>query len=241
MLIFNFHHVEKQVNHVDRKHITISPQGLSRFIRTLRLLGMKTVSMRDVLATGGPADDSSRHVLLTFDDGYVNNLTEALPVLEAERCPATVFVLPGRFGGTNEWDQAHLPEAQRDPLMTLEQMKALTDSAWVTLGSHGMVHRKVSALSDDEIRYELQESYRILQSELGDRFLPVFAYPWGDYSEHAIALLEESPYRFAFTVENGQWRGGLDRFKIPRYSAFYRDGNPAVLLAKLCRHMLMPG
>ena len=118
MLIFNFHHVETHIFHPERKHITMSPEGLSRFIRTLRLLGMSIVSVRDVLNSPDPAGpQSNRQVLLTFDDGYVNNLTEALPVLEQEHCPATVFVLPGRFSGTNEWDQGKLPESRRDPLM----------------------------------------------------------------------------------------------------------------------------
>ena len=49
MLIFNFHHVEKEIRHPERKHITISPQGLSRFIRTLRLMGLRIVSMQEVL------------------------------------------------------------------------------------------------------------------------------------------------------------------------------------------------
>jgi peptidoglycan/xylan/chitin deacetylase (PgdA/CDA1 family) len=240
MLIFNFHHVEKHIFHPERKHITMSPEGLSRFIRTLRLLGMSIVSMRDVLNSPNPVGlQGNRQVLLTFDDGYVNNLTEALPVLEQEQCPATVFVLPGRFSGTNEWDQGSLPESRRDPLMSLEQMHLLTKSPYVTLGSHGMRHRNMTKLPDDENRYEIHESYRILSAEFGEAFLPVFAYPWGACNSRVVDLMGESPYQYAFTVETAPWHSHAHRFQVPRYSAYYRDGNPAVFLAKLLRHKLL--
>jgi peptidoglycan/xylan/chitin deacetylase (PgdA/CDA1 family) len=240
MLIFNLHHVEQNIRQPSRKHITVTPEGLRTFIRTLRGVGMEIVSLREVLASDTPAFNSGRKVLLTFDDGYENNLLEALPVLEEERCPATIFALPGRFGGTNEWDQGELPEEERDRLMTLAQLKQISASGLVTIGSHGLWHRHLSQLSDAEIRFELQRSHDILSQELGEDFLPVFAYPWGDYSERVLAQMEHSPYRYAFTVQTAQWlNDSQNRFEIPRYSIYYRDGNPLIFLAKLCRHGLI--
>ncbi len=239
MLVFNFHHVETTIRHPDRKHITITPEGLRQFIRTLRAVGMEIVSMRDVLDMENPGQDSRRQVLITFDDGYVNNFEEAAPVLEAERCPATIFVLPGRFSGTNEWDQGHLPEAERDPLMSLAQMQSLMKSDYITFGSHGMLHRDLTQLADAELDWEIHESYRILSESLGEVFLPVFAYPWGYYSDPVLQAMERSPYRYAFAVKTAQWQADASRFEIPRYSAYYRDGNPVIFLAKLCRHKLL--
>lgn len=239
MLIFNFHHVEENIRHPDRKHISISPQGLSHFIRALRLVGMTIVSMRDVLASPDPTQNSSRQVLLTFDDGYQNNLLEALPVLEAEQCPATIFVLPGRFAGTNAWDQGHLPEAERDQLMTLDEMKTLAKSPYITLGSHGMLHRNMTKLSDEDVRFELHESHRILDETFPDAYLPVFAYPWGSYSQRVVDLMPDSPFLYAFTVETAQWQAEANPYLVPRYTAYYRDGNPLVFIAKLLRHNLL--
>lgn len=239
MLIFNLHHVEKEILHSDRKHISMSPQGLRNFIRTLRLMGMRIISMRDVLAHGAAVIQSNRNVLLTFDDGYENNYLEALPVLEAEQCPATIFVLPGRYGGTNEWDQGHLEEVQRDRLMSLAQMKVLAASPMITLGSHGLRHRDLPTLQEDEMRAEILDSYQILSDEFGSNFLPVFAYPWGYYGEREIQALEESPYQYAFAVETRPWQPADNPYAIPRFSAYYRDGNPLVFVAKLARHKLL--
>jgi peptidoglycan/xylan/chitin deacetylase (PgdA/CDA1 family) len=236
MLIFNLHHVEDRIRHPSRKHITISPKGFRRFIRTLRLVGFEIVSLRDVLAEPSLLRSRKRLAILTFDDGYVNNYEIAAPILEEERCPATIFALPGRFGGTNEWDQGDFPEEQRDPLMTLGQMQALAKSPFITFGSHGMLHRNFARLEADDLQYELNESYRILSERLGNAFLPVLAYPWGTYSNAVLQAMEATLYRFAFTVETAPWTAETPHFEVPRYSVFFRDGNPVVLLAKLCRH-----
>lgn len=242
MLIFNLHHVEPEpaISRTDsnRRHISVTPQGLRQVIRTLRRLGREPADMRDVLVRGGPSADDGRF-LLTFDDGFENFYRYAVPVLEEECCPATVFVLPGRLGGTNEWDQGSLPERQRDRLMTLGQMQSLARSHGISVGSHGLLHRNFAALGPDALHAEIHHSHAMLQRELGDTFLPVLAYPWGSYSSGVLAVMAQSPYRFAFTTQKGRWLPDTVSCAVPRYSLYYRDGNPLVFCAKLLRNGLL--
>lgn len=237
MLIFNFHHVEPEPAHEDRRHITISPLGLSRCIRILRMFGLEIVSIRDVLRNG-PGDD--RQVLLTFDDGYVNNLQHALPVLEAEQCPATVFVLPGRFGGTNDWDQGRLPRERRDRLMTAEEMRAMAESGYVTFGSHGLSHCLFASMHPEHLRHEIIDSHHVLSKTLGSAYVPVLAYPWGNFSQEVLEMMADSPYHYAFTTEKGSWTAQSGPHSVPRYSAYWRDGHPLVFFLKLLRNGVVP-
>ncbi len=241
MLVFNFHHVEPVPlpNTAERGFVSITPEGLSRFIRMLRLLRYRIVSIREVLQAGDISRMGRRDVLLTFDDGFEDNLVHGLPVFEREKCPALIFILPGRFGGSNAWDQGHLPLEQQDRLMTLDQLKTLGDSPWVTYGSHGMLHRHLPELSADAIRWELEESYDILSKELTSAFVPVFAYPWGEYSDKVLERMPQTPYQYAFTTEKRPWTADESPYAIPRYTAFLRDGNPMVLFGKLCRHKVL--
>jgi peptidoglycan/xylan/chitin deacetylase (PgdA/CDA1 family) len=244
MLIFNFHHVEPdpatpEPRHVERKHITITPEGLRRFIRTLRALGMQPASLREVLAEGGERLLSDKTVLLTFDDGFENFLLHAAPVLEAEQCPGTVFVLAGKFSGTNDWDQGDREPARRDPLMSLAQMQDLSRYKMVTVGSHGMEHRDLTKLNAQELDRELNESYEILSRELSELFVPVLAYPYGYYSQTVLQAMEKTRYRYAVTTGKGDWTPASPRFEVPRYSIYYRDGNQLVFLAKLLRNGLL--
>lgn len=239
MLVFNFHHVEQECRHPSRKHISITPHGLRFFIRTLRFLGFTIVSLREVFTHEAGLIENPRNVLLTFDDGYVNNYTEALPVLEAERCPATIFVLPGRLSGTNAWDQSHLPESERDQLLSHGQMEQLAQSPYITLGSHGMSHQHFPEISPETLQFELEASYQQLSQSFPQAFLPVLAYPWGETSPQVLTQMQTSSYSYAFTVVTAPWQANTPRFEIPRYSVYYRDGNPVVLLAKLIRHSLI--
>jgi peptidoglycan/xylan/chitin deacetylase (PgdA/CDA1 family) len=94
-------------------------------------------------------------------------------------------------------------------------------------------------LTDAELRYELHESHRILSEQFGDNYLPVMAYPWGDYDQRVVDMMAETPYRYGMTVEPKPWETGDPQFEVPRYSAYDRDANPAVLLAKLWKHKLL--
>ncbi len=241
MIIFNFHHVEPIPSHSDRKMITITPEGFKRFIQILRSLNFKIISFRDVLEAGGPQDIKGNTALITFDDGFENNFRYAAPILEEEKCPATFFVLPGKFGGTNDWDHGDKAISERDKLMTLAQMRVMANSKYITFGSHGMYHRHLPTLGETEIFREVRRSYSILSRELGKSFVPVFAYPWGEYSEAVKAKLQRSPYKYAMTTEKRPWTLADDPYEIPRYSAYFRDGNPLVLLGKLCRHQILFG
>lgn len=241
MLLFNFHYVEPVAARRERRHITITPDGLAAFIRTLRLLGFRFVSIHEVLAAASAEALGPKSVLMTFDDGYENLARHALPVLESLACPALLFVLGGKAGQANDWDQGHVPDSQRDRLMTFEQMRVLGQSPMITYGSHGLMHRSLPTLDPHTMDAEITGSYACLSAELGDAFVPVFAYPWGDTSPEVLARMADSPYSLAFTTEKRRWTSAESPYAIPRYSIYFRDGNPLVLTAKLARHGLLGG
>lgn len=238
MYIFNFHCVQPKLRSGCRKHITITQKGLAQFIQIIRWIGLEPVSLLDVVFNGRTESMASNYACLTFDDGYEDFYKYAAPVLLAEDCPATVFVLPGKFSGTNDWDYGHLPVHERDRLMSLEQMQKLGQTGLITFGSHGMGHRHLSKLSQQELLYEIDDSYRILSNELGTAFVPVFAYPWGEYSDAVLHVMKTSPYSFAFTTQKGEWKDNNDPYRIPRYTARYRDKNALLLLLRLFRHRI---
>jgi len=245
VLVLTFHHVEplptdpdKQAVYHSRKGITVTPEGLRCIIRTLRFWGYQTVSLKDVMMAGGPEHLPVNTVLLTFDDGYVNNLTYGLPVLTEERCPAVIFVLAGRPGGTNDWDQGDLPETQRDRLLTEDQLKTLAESPWITYGSHGLYHRPMDRIEASALAEEIHQSYEILSARYPEAFLPVMAYPWGAHDASVVAAMAQSPYALGFTVKKALWQNRQQPYQIPRYSVYFKDSNPLLLSAKLWRWRL---
>jgi peptidoglycan/xylan/chitin deacetylase (PgdA/CDA1 family) len=118
-------------------------------------------------------------MVITFDDGHVSNHELALPILLEHGLKATFFVTAGAVGksGTMGW----------------EQIRSL-HNAGMEIGSHTLTHRPPATLSDDELRYELRESRRILENGLGAPVTSISS-PTGFFNPRMRAIARETGYR----------------------------------------------
>ena len=103
---------------VDPWGLSVSPERFAEQVQALRarrtMLSMDAFVAR--LQSGDLPHDA---VALTFDDGYLDNLRQAKPILEAAGVPATVFLTTGRIGTGEEfwWDElARMVLSRAEPL-----------------------------------------------------------------------------------------------------------------------------
>ena len=156
-----------------------------------------------VAAIEGWATLPPRAFVVTFDDGWVGQADEALPVLVDLRVPATFFVLPGfeRHG------QGH---------MTLEQFRGLR-AAGMTVGSHTLNHARLPTLIKQNLgaaQAEVVLSRDELEREVDG--VDYFAYPNGLYDEAVVQLVRDSGYRAAVTTVSGVLHSLDRRFELRR-------------------------
>ncbi len=224
-------------------------------------------------------------VVVTFDDGYSDNVLEALPILEEVGVPATFFVSTDAIGTCKEfwWDELErvilfgkdyppyfilndntfgriwptltVPERKsmydtihtlikkinasqraewfrqlRDwakldrqgraeyRSMTVDELKTLAGSSWVTIGAHTVTHTPLSTLPVMEQRDEIRESRRQLGLFLGME-IKVFSYPFGtikDYDKHSVRICREVGFVKAASNFPGQAHRWTDPFQLPR-------------------------
>jgi peptidoglycan/xylan/chitin deacetylase (PgdA/CDA1 family) len=197
----------------DPFQVTITPQRFEQQMRWLRSRGLRGVAIGEMLdaAREGRA---SRMVGLTFDDGYADFVTNAMPVLQQYGFTATAFVLAGRLGGENAWSRP----GPSKPLLTAAQVREIAD-AGIEIASHGLVHLSLLKVSDAQLREETVRSRAILQELLGQ---PVrgFAYPYGHSDARITAAVQNAGYDYGCAVQ--PW-SGIGRYAIPRTSAFEHD------------------
>jgi len=120
---------------------------------------------------------SARTIAITFDDGYRDNLTTALPLLEKYNLPMTLFVVAGFVDSEGYLAEDELREISKHPL--------------ITIGAHGLWHRHFNLLSADEARIELVESRRLLEETIGKK-VEFMAWPYGGCTPELERLAGEA-------------------------------------------------
>ena len=124
-----------------------------------------------------PATDRRRRVAVTFDDGYLSVLENALPVLRERQIPSTVFVPAQHVGDRPGWitDPRHRDASEL--VMTVDELREMRKHGTL-IGSHGMTHRALTRISETEMAAELADSRNTL-AEMLDQPVDLFALPYG--------------------------------------------------------------
>lgn len=186
----------------DTSPYAVAPAEFDKQLQYLADEGYTTISMKEyAAAAAGQGVLPAKPVVITFDDGYDNNYTEALPLLERHGMKGTVFVVSGyveQYPGYLSWPQ--ILEMQRRGM---------------EIGSHTANHVQLDTLSPDEQRKEITESKAVLEQHIG-RPVEFLAYPFGGYTAETEKLLKEVGYAGACTGEAGLNRGGDKPYALKR-------------------------
>lgn len=135
-IIVTMHHVApyEPKNFDPNAHLTIDPDFLDAVISLLKARGFDIVDLDEALARIAEPKRGRRFAVLTFDDGYRDNLVHAKPVLNKHGSPYTIFIAPNLMDGTAciWWEAIEQIVASRDNLMVqIDGENALLDCSSV--------------------------------------------------------------------------------------------------------------
>ena len=157
-------------------------------------------------------------VALTFDDGWKDNYVNAFPVLRSLGIKATIFLVPSCIGESST--KAMAPgESKRAHLSRAEILEMSQHG--IEFGSHSVNHRWLHELPADDVRFEVEESKKQLESLL-QQTCKVFAYPAGFYSPAVEQIVENAGYVAAFTTIYGPSESP-DLYALNRIEVLRRD------------------
>jgi peptidoglycan/xylan/chitin deacetylase (PgdA/CDA1 family) len=180
--------------------LTVSTTQFEIHLKYLQSLGYQFITTQDLLNFYlKKLVLPSKPLLLSFDDGYLNNLELAYPILKTHKAKATIFIPSSFVGTTNKWDNGN------DLIMTVEQLKNLDPSVF-ELGLHSHTHINFGNISIDTLENEIRENIAFF-SDNNIPYTPVLAYPYGgrprgDAFLKMIYIFKKFDIQAAFRIGN---------------------------------------
>jgi peptidoglycan/xylan/chitin deacetylase (PgdA/CDA1 family) len=211
-----------KVNDLPGNRMSMPVSRFDEQMDQLAELGYTVVDLDAVIAhyvDGVPLPDAA--VLITFDDGYRDNLLNAAPVLRAHGYPAVQFVPIAYVGDTQPLPHERYLAAHgvHNPTVDWGELREL-EALGVRVESHGISHRPLAELEIDEAAREIAISKLKLEERLG-RPVRAFSYVKGseaDYKPVHPSLVRQAGYTLAFTAVSGANGPQSDPLQLRRYN-----------------------
>lgn len=186
-----------------RTDLSVPPELFAAHLDRLLAEGFTAISLYDLVAhltQGRPLP--AKPVVITFDDGYRDNYTNAFPLLAARQMPATFFVV------TDFVDEA------RPEYLSWEMAREML-AAGMSIESHGRNHASLEGRDVDYLVWQALGSLETLEFELGvpPRFV---SYPAGEYDQTTIDVFESANYWAGVTTVQGTAQSNAHPFEWER-------------------------
>lgn len=209
VLIYMYHSVSEEPISIDSGYdepeLSVKPSEFEKQLEFFSKRGLKTVFADEL-----PELDTSRgrYLVLTFDDGYEDNYTEAFPLLKKYNCKATIFMITSLIDAPG--------------YLTSDQIREMTQSGLVSVQSHTVTHQPLAwwYRDYDDVVYELGDSKRVLESISG-RPVTALSVPNGSY-DSAVMDIAEKYYDVMITGTNLRTYSDKDLMDLQRIGIYRR-------------------
>jgi len=192
-----------------KRHMTFL-KGHANFIDPMDIMGVEDFTIEKDL-----------NILLTFDDGFMNNYSEAFPVMKELGIPGLIFLTTSDIADKEK------------RYLNWDQIKEMDESGSVVFGSHCAKHLNLKTLDNDNIIEELTSSKSILEDRLNKEVL-FFSYPGGGYNRKIMGLVKKCGYKAAFKDRLNLGEANNEDFSIGRIGILKRDESISAFRSKIC-------
>lgn len=194
----------------------VSMQQFRDQLDFLVMEGYATPTMGELVSV--PAEKwAGRTAVITFDDGYVDNLA-ACEELQKRGMRATWFIVSGSVGLPPRWPADGRPPGR---LLSPVELCSMQENG-MEIGSHTVNHVRLTEVDDTQLMHELTDSKSKLEDILGDT-ISSFAYPYGAWDERCAAAVEQAGYVSACTTRTGWALRDNSLYKLRRLTVFNTD------------------
>lgn len=203
ILMYHYLSVPPPGADIYRRDLSVSPDLFAEHLDAIARAGYTPISLYQWLAhltQGAPLPD--KPVVLTFDDGYRDNYTNAFPLLRERGMTATFFIVTDFI------------DDQRPEYVTWDMVREMY-AGGMSIEAHGRNHVSLAGKNSDYLIWQALGSLETIEYELGVR--PRFiSYPAGEYDQLTIDIFRSAHYWAGFTTRQGATHSSDDLFQVQR-------------------------
>jgi len=192
-----------------RSPLCVRPDMFEKQISLLRRKGFQSLCLSNYIDAlkANKRMPPGKYVVVTFDGGWQDNYTNAFPILQKYGYTATIFLTVAYIG-------------EKDDYLTWEQVMEMKKAGF-EFGSHTLTHPHLTMIPLERAQYEITESKKLLESRLNEE-IKAFCYPYGDYNQDIIELVEKAGYQGAVvTPHSGRCERSI--YTIQRVGLYSSD------------------
>lgn len=141
--------------------------------------------------------ECGRRIAVTFDDGFMSVLDNALPILVEKNIPATIFVPAGYLGKRAGWISARTHSNFSEEVLSIKELGKLPPEL-ISIGSHTVSHSRLTTLDESRLMDELMNSRTILE-QVVKRSVVLLSYPYGAHNRKVETLSHKAGYHRVFS------------------------------------------
>ncbi len=201
--------------------IYVNKNNFANHLRIFKSLKLTTVTFNELSQYRKglkPFSDFPPHpLLLTFDDGYEDNLQNADVELKRYSMKAQIYLLADQTLDSNTWDQVEKTQ-EKHKIISGEQ-RQLWKISQFEIGSHGLRHHRMPSMSVDKKLNELSLSKKHLEAEFNQPIIS-YAYTYGDTNPECASLAEACGYEYALNTDSGGLLMEEEPYQIFRVNIF---------------------
>lgn len=193
--------------------ISVSVVNFKKQVSFLKQKGYKTYSLLEIVnhikrGTFFP----TKGIVITFDDGYKNNYTEAFPILKKYGYTATIFLTTGRCGKSNSWPNQD-PSIPQLSMLSWEEIREMSRYG-IDFGAHTTNHPDLTQIAIDRTKLELIESKEAIEAQI-DQPVELFSYPFGRFNKE-IQDVTKTAFKGAIATTPGKINTKSDIYALER-------------------------
>ena len=218
--IMMYHMISDQLESTKKSGLRVSPDMFERHLKYFKDNGWKFIKMSELQLY----ENDNKVVAITFDDGYLDNYINALPLLKKYNACATLYLVIDRH--KNDWSVKKNPKHNTGALANEKKLSdnhinEMLDSGVFELGGHTITHPFLPIITTEDKQYEMIECKNILENTFNTK-VSSFAYPFGIYNDDDVEIIKSSSFESAVTTDEGVANYDLP-FELKRIKASGKD------------------